>query len=201
MKSFKSAIIVFVVCVVSVFPLSALAFYCLGSSLVVVNIPDKAEIIIVLGGGDGSRLRKAIGAYDEKLGDELLMVDKRKRHWDHIVNNQCKRDCIVEGKKVTYLVDSSNTTDDAKLTLEYCKKNQIKKVLIVTDPYHSRRAELIFSDILIPSGIIPIVIHSEDYGPYQPPGENFWPDWFTLRTVCLESLKIIHYKLTSIVKT
>lgn len=63
-------------------------------------------------------------------------------------------------------------------------------------PYHSRRAQLVFNDILAGSGISATVISSGDYGCLFPPDDLWWRDRLTLKTVWLEFGKILYWELT-----
>lgn len=72
----------------------------------------------------------------------------------------------------------------------------VSSLLVVTSPYHSRRAQLVFNDILAGSGISATVISSGDYGCLFPPDDLWWRDRLTLKTVWLEFGKILYWELT-----
>jgi len=166
------------VLLVSIFPGTA-------KWLVIDSRPQDADIAIVMGGGGGSRLRQALSLYDKKLVDELLLVDFKESYWGHITRYLCP-DCKLADKKITILSGSSSTMTDAEFSLEYCKKHGIKKVLVVTDPYHTRRSALTFSWVFRESNIEVFVVSSGDYGRYLPPEGNWWLDFATLKNVWLE---------------
>ena len=153
--------------------------------LVIESRPQKADIAIVMGGGGGSRLRQALSLYDKQLVDELLLVDFKESYWEHITRYLCP-DCILTGKKVTILAGSSSTKTDAEMALKYCRKNGVNKVLVITDPYHTRRSSLTFSRVFRESNIEVLVVSSGDYGRYLPPEGSWWLDFATLKNVWLE---------------
>jgi len=62
----------------------------------------------------------------------------------------------------------------------------VEKVLVVTDPYHTRRSALTFSWVFRDSNIEVNVVSSGDYGKYLPPEGYWWLDFATLKTVWLE---------------
>jgi uncharacterized SAM-binding protein YcdF (DUF218 family) len=172
------AVIYTLMLLVSIFPGAA-------KWLVIASRPQKADIAIVMGGGGGSRLRQALNLYDQQLVHELLLVDFKESYWEHITRNLCP-DCILADKKVTILSGSSTTMTDAQLSLKYCQENGVKKVLVVTDPYHTRRSALTFSWVFKESDIAVDVISSGDYGRYMRPEGNWWLDFATFKNVWLE---------------
>ncbi len=95
-----------------------------------------------------------------------------------------------------FLDGSTDTRTDAQLTLAYSLKNNLQTLLVVTSPYHSRRSQFVFNDILAGSGITATVISSGDYGRLLTPNEDWWRDRETLETVWLEFGKILFWELT-----
>jgi uncharacterized SAM-binding protein YcdF (DUF218 family) len=178
---------IFIVGLAAVFILVLLVTTSPGTAqwLVIDSKPQNADIAIVLGGGGGSRLRQALNLYDQQLVDELLLVDFKEKYWEHITRYLCP-DCILADKKVTILSGSNSTKTDAQFSLEYCKKQGIKKVLVVTDPYHTRRSALTFSWVFRESDITVDVVSSGDYGKCLSPENYWWIDITTLKTVWLE---------------
>ena len=159
---------------------------------VVTSAPIKADAIVVLGGGDGSRLRAGLRHYDQGYAPRLVLVDRSKADWLHITRNLC-RECDLDGKDVTFLDGSVSTQTDAELTLAHCRRNGLKSVLVVTSPYHTRRAQLVFADIHGPAGVDATVVSSGDYTKYVPPTEQWWHDQHTLEFVWLEVGKILYW--------
>jgi uncharacterized SAM-binding protein YcdF (DUF218 family) len=159
--------------------------------LVIENDPVQAEIGIVLGGGGGSRLRKGVELYDSGFVTELLLVDLKAGSWNHMVKHLCP-DCDLEHKKITILSGSTSTTTDAQRTFAYCQNAEVRKVLVITDPYHTRRAALAFQQRFQGSGIEVRVVSSNDYGHLLSPVEKWWTDPATRETIWLEFGKCLH---------
>ena len=162
--------------------------------LVIDNETVKADIGVVLGGGGGSRLRRAISTYNEGLVDALLLVGLKASSWENITTRLCP-DCKLANKNVTVINGSTTTVSDARLSLQYCRDHGIKKVLVITDPYHTRRTALIFAKIFRANNIATQVVSSGDFGRRIPPDEAWWRDSKTLETVWLELGKIIVFML------
>lgn len=173
-----------------------LYFYVIPSWLVIHTSPIQADAAIVLGGGGASRLKKAIALYDTGEVRELLLVDTKASSWKHITDKLCP-DCDLSGKRVTVLSGSESTLDDARLTLPVCVEKGFTKVLVITDPYHSRRAEIIFQRLYKPGNISVEVVNSGDFGRLVPPDGGWRRDRHTRDTIWLETGKVLALMLPS----
>lgn len=159
------------------------------SLLIVDEAAHQADIAVVLGGGGGSRFRKGLSLYDVGLVDHLLLVDNKKNAWDHMLRQFCP-DCAAEGK-IVILEGSKDTFTDAELVEHYCREHNINSMLVVTDPYHTRRAALIFKAQFTQSDIRVTVVSSGDFGSRLSPDEYWWQDDATLKTVWTEMNKVL----------
>lgn len=163
----------------------------LPSWLVVQNNSHQADLAIVLGGGGGSRLRQSLKLYEKKLIPNLLLISHKDRSWKHITTILCP-DCDLQDKKVTLKDGSLSTFTDAQIALEYCQVANLKKVLVITDPYHTRRTALIFNYYFKKSGIKVTVLSSGDYRDLTPPQIKWWTDEKSRETIWLEFGKCLH---------
>ena len=150
--------------------------------LVIKNEPPDADVAVVLGGGGGNRLRSAINLYEKGMASELLLVGLKASSWEHITANLCP-DCDLTGKKVTVIKGSTSTVTDAQLSLQYCKNRKVKKITVVTDPYHTRRASITFTQVFRGSHIKVITVSSGDFGDCLSPDDKWWQHKKTLETV------------------
>ncbi|MBE0576157.1 MAG: YdcF family protein [Desulfuromonadales bacterium] len=177
--------------------LVVLAIIYLPHMVTVCHTPSLADAIVILGGdSDSSRLRKGLQLHDENLAPHLILVSGgNSKAWQYIAKKHCP-DCNLEGRAAIFLDGSIDTRTDAQLTLAYCRKNNLQTLLVVTSPYHSRRSQFVFNDILAGSGITATVISSGDYGRLLTPNEDWWRDRVTLETVWLEFGKILFWELT-----
>jgi uncharacterized SAM-binding protein YcdF (DUF218 family) len=109
----------------------------IGRALNVAVEPQPADVIIVLGGGDGDRahyagelFRKGLStrviATGGPVGSDASAVD--------LVRNGVPRGAIVLAN------GTQNTRDDALRSRELMEQNGWKTALLVTDPYHIRRS-------------------------------------------------------------
>ncbi|MCI5124716.1 MAG: YdcF family protein [Candidatus Electrothrix sp. AR5] len=158
--------------------------------LLIVNEPvEQADIAVVLGGGGGSRLRKGLSLYEADSVKHLVLVDSKKNAWDHMLGLFCP-ECVTEGK-ITIIEGSRNTFADAELIEKYCRTHNIESVLVVTDPYHTRRAALIFKAQFAESNIQIKVVSSGEFGSRLAPKDSWWQDEDTLKTVWTEMNKVL----------
>jgi uncharacterized SAM-binding protein YcdF (DUF218 family) len=176
-----------------------LAFH-LADLLVVDSMAQPAEVAVVLGGGGGSRLHKALELYEQGIVGGLVLVDEKEKYWDTRLARQCP-DCKTGGKRLTILSGSESTLTDALLVHKYCIANDIKKLLVVTDPYHTRRASLAFNRQFADSGIEVKTLSSGDYRDMLSPSEDWWRDEVTLRVVGTEAAKIAVFLLLPLMGT
>ena len=108
---------------------------------------------------------------------------------------QCP-DCKTGGKPLTILTGSVSTRTDALLVYEHCVAKGIKSLVVVTDPYHTRRASLVFNRQFAGSGIEVTTVSSGDYRDRLSPAEDWWRDEVTLRVVGTEAAKIVVFLLS-----
>jgi uncharacterized SAM-binding protein YcdF (DUF218 family) len=158
--------------------------------LLLVDEPvTQTDIAVVLGGGGGSRLRKGLSLYEAGFVKHLVLVDNKKNAWDDMLHRLCP-DCAEKGK-ITILEGSRNTFTDAELTQAYCRTKSIHSMLVVTDPYHTRRASVIFKAQFAESDVSLAVVSSGAFGHRLAPDEQWWQDDDTLQTVWTEMNKLM----------
>lgn len=160
------------------------------SWLVIEGEAHKADVAVVLGGGGGSRLDAAIKLYEAGLVNQLLLVDTKKEYWNSM-QKRLSTAAKIEEKNLIVLEGSINTYTDASLVLKYCETNDIKSILIVTDPYHTRRALLVFESEFKGSGVDVSVVSSGYYAEKLSPGDNWWEDNATSKVVWGEISKVV----------
>ena len=169
--------------------LAALAIFQAPSWLVVEGNAHNADLAVVLGGGGGSRFSTGLTLYDAGMVDGLLLVDINKAAWKSIVQRLCP-DCETVGKSIVILEKSTSTFTDAELVAQYCRIHDIKSILVITDPYFTRRASLIFHTKFAQGSVDVSVLSSGDFMGRLSPDENWWQDDSTLKIIWGEMSKI-----------
>ena len=178
----------------SIIGLAAWLAFHLPDWLVVDSEVQQADVAVVLGGGGGGRLRKGLELYEQGIVAGLVLVGEKQKHWNTMLARQCP-DCKTGGKRLTILSGSESTLTDARLVHEHCIAKDIKKLLVVTDPYHTRRASLVFNRQFAGSGIEVTTLSSGDYRDRLSPSEDWWRDEVTLRVIEMEMAKIAIFLL------
>jgi len=176
--------------------LGALTVRFVADFLVVDNEPTPADAIVVLGGeSNGTRLLKGLQLHDNKIAPRLILVGRNRQSWDAEIR-KLPAGQSLEGREVVYLEKSIDTRTDAQLTRDYARAHDLHTLLVVTSPYHTRRAQFVFNDIFEGADISGVVLSSGDYGNLVSPSGRWWLDRHTLETVWLEFGKSLYWELT-----
>lgn len=115
---------------------------------------------------------------------------------------------VITQEDVILETESSNTENNARWFGKYLVKEKWKRILLVTSPYHMKRASYIFSQILSQPEIISKVAEGENYDPkntgvrietlsiFQEPFEpSEWRMNFNgIRVTIIEYIKWIYYR-------
>ncbi len=111
-----------------------------------------ADVIVVLGGDVSERVEYGVKLFKEGWArkDRMIMTGGPlvgKYTYAGLMKKQAEDLGVPAGVILT--ADRSRTTeDDAIYTGEILKKNGYKSIVLVTSPYHSKRASFIFREML-----------------------------------------------------
>ncbi len=190
-----------IIALVLVFTLPFVLYYVLraaGAYLIVASNLEASNAIVVLSGGEETRMTEALRLYNEEYANKIILTEtgqklegyKQLYSFDMrivLLSNGVPSGNILVTEKVV-----SNTRDEALAVKKLMSSQQMVSAIIVTDPYHTRRAYGIFLDVFQDSGI-KLMIH---------PTSNSWyysRTWFLKaegwRFTVLEYLKLIADKL------
>jgi uncharacterized SAM-binding protein YcdF (DUF218 family) len=165
----------------------------MGEWLVTSDTPTPADLIVVLGGEFwGPRVVEAADLAVRGYAPQVLISGP-----DYSLNGLT----LPEGDWATkFLVEkgyprslfstfahhAASTIDEAKVLAPELKRMKVKRVLIVTSDYHSRRASLVFHAML-PFSEVRVIGTPDDY--FQP--ETWWKADTSRRLVRSEWIKIM----------
>jgi len=163
--------------------------------------PVPARVIFILS-GPPSRSLYAAELYNREYAKEVYMARPVREHWYKLIEEigvyfpateRMQRDVLlkkgVPAERIHLIGDScKNTIDEAEAAQAALGGNDCS-LLIVTSPYHVRRAQMIFRDRM---GTCRFRIVGT---PYETFHEKWWTDQDSARNVILEVSKIIFYKL------
>lgn len=148
-----------------------------GSALVVSRDVADPDAILVLGSHEWERLPAA--AERARRSPEALVLLSVPRV---ITEQNCHR-CTERGDwLVTLGVDATrlrllprsvtNTRDEARAALMFAQQHRVQRLLVVTSPYHTRRALATFDAVFNGSGVAIGVTSSSDLSAARP--ERWW---------------------------
>ena len=116
-------------------------FLNVGKWIDVSHPPVKSEIVACLGGGTVERVETSIKLFKEGYVENILMLGESWYHHPYL------KKCGVEG--VCIIEDSPKSTEEEiAFLIAYMKKHDIHTALIVTDPPHTKRVEVLISQLL-----------------------------------------------------
>jgi uncharacterized SAM-binding protein YcdF (DUF218 family) len=163
--------------------LAGIGLFCLCSALfvlgalgnfLVVNEPlQPADAVVVLSGGELDRLEKAVNIIKAEKARYLILTETQETTesgWktaDYLASEAHQRGIPVPQIVITRKV-ATNTQEEAIATLDILKERGWNTLIVVTDPYHTRRSQLIFQRVLSKEPVEFIVVSSKE------PRLNVW---------------------------
>jgi len=116
----------------------------LGRGLVIPPCEGQADAIVVLGGGGPERVMHGIQLYRQGVAPRLWFTGNRALpEMTSFTDGQLARDfALREGVPVSDigLLNTSSTWEDGQQIATMVKQNGLRRIVIVTNWYHSRRA-------------------------------------------------------------
>ena len=128
-------------------------FFTIDNATYGVNAP-----IVILSGSSLTRIPKALELYEKGYGDRLLLTTERR--YPFLTYKQSAEKIAqalniqVEFEMVPSLKGGATSTfDEAYDLLQFCEKENLKHLIIVTDSFHTRRALYAFRKVFQGSNI------------------------------------------------
>ena len=179
-----------------------------GAWLVKESVPAHADAMVILMGNFPERVLQAADLYSDGRADRILIVEESMGAYRGLEERgvsiiskttQAKESCIALGipaEKITILPgDARSTLTEAVIVGRYLHDNPgIDSLILVSSPYHLRRAGLIFSKALdelerdVWLGSSP-----SRYADYN--AEKWWRQKEDIQHVLSEILKIFSFRL------
>jgi uncharacterized SAM-binding protein YcdF (DUF218 family) len=179
--------------------LVAVAF--LGAGHFLVNQPqepEEADLIVVLGGDNGSRVDKAAELYAKGFAPKVLLTGlegghaKTRLHYlnwraQYLVDQGVPQDALLLDRL------SASSWDEAVNTLRLMQSANLSRVLVVSDPPHLRRLRLAWGKVFAGSGkefvIVPALMENWD-------AARWWDNSASAQFVIAEYIKLVYYLAT-----
>jgi len=161
----------------------------------------KSDAIVVLS-GDPARALFAAEIYNKKYAPNIFVSKPvRQAHLKFIGDLEINKTCLpaekiyhqillkkgVPEKNIHFFGSNSSSTVEEAMELSKTIEPNIKRIIVVTSPYHVRRTRIIFKDVLTDCEII--VVKS----PYIPFTTKWWKEQSSALHVIEETIKLVFY--------
>ena len=174
-----------------------LALWAMGGFLIVADPLVHSDAVIVLsGGGDLGRLDEAVKIYKAKYAPLLILTETGETvpSLDALYSAVLREDAMNQGVAPGDITITertvSSTYEEARVTLKVLRKNGMKSVIVVTDPFHSRRAQITFDDVFKTSDI-KVTVHPVSADWYR--SNTWWMSSSGRQDTLLEYSKLFGY--------
>ena len=175
--------------------------------LIVRAGPPRADTVVVLSGSSvyEERVRHGIGLLRQGRANTLVLTnDGLKGRWSrrrqaNLTSVERAKDmvfdaAIAEERLVILPARVNSTYDEAVVVRAFAEKSGIRSVLVVTSPYHSRRALWVFRRVMGPAGV-EVGIDSPLPGEQSPRPGGWWLSRTGWHNVGLEYVKLVYYRI------
>ena len=140
----------------------------IGGYLIVADPLRPADAVVPLGGGERGRVTQAAALYRQGYAGWLVTTDSEldlpgvRDTWADLV----RREAIWQGTPDERIVAApgivKTTYAEAQAVRRLALARGWRSLIVVTDPYHTRRARMIFRDVFRDTGVLLIVRPAED---------------------------------------
>lgn len=128
----------------------------IGRALAVEDPLAKADVIVAISGDEGPRTETAVTLWQQGLAP-LLLFSGASLDPDSVSSGELmKREAVRLGVPAgAILVEplSATTEENAKRTAEVMQQRGLHTAILVTSPYHQRRASVLFARAFDPAGL------------------------------------------------
>lgn len=129
--------------------------YWMGQRLVVRDVVHRADAIVVLAGEKGERVDHGVDLLRKGYAPLLVMSGGPSEAGvplARLMKEQAERAGVPAASIVTE-DESLDTGEDARYTLRLARQRGWRSIILVTSPYHARRALKLFRAVYAPAGI------------------------------------------------
>lgn len=127
-----------------------------GFILVSADYRPKADAMVILSGDSKPRAAEGIRLYKEKAANKIILTQTLGKGSSATMADT--RYMLVKGGVPSYNIQTAygkatSTFDEARQVAALAKKAEFKSILVVTDPYHTLRARILFTGELSGEGV------------------------------------------------
>jgi len=156
---------------------------------------EKADAIVVMSGDDenGSRVERAVELYKKDYG-KFIILSGNKIAWNTYSNEiMLKQALALKVPEESILRVTSNahsTVEEVPGIVAFLKNKGLRKVIIVTSDYHTRRTAFTFRH-LSNSGDINIIMTGAENMRFR--ADRWWKERLYAKTFFMECCKLLWY--------
>ena len=171
----------------------------IGDGLVTRDEPGPSDVIVVLAGNSPFRARHAETLYARGLASQVIISNEPlsshgvQTTWLELRQHGLVRLAIPDDAIVPIPEISDSTYDEALRSREIMRARGWRSAILVTDPFHMRRALLTFSQAFEPVGLT-VAASPADGSKHGV--DNWWTDRNAIMRVAQEYLKLGYYLAT-----
>jgi uncharacterized SAM-binding protein YcdF (DUF218 family) len=124
-----------------------------GAFLITADELEPAKAIVVLSGGDETRMREALDLYEAKYANIIILTEtgRELENLDVLHSFDMRIQLMNNGVPTGNILITDHivgsTVDEAVALKNLLTNRQFNSAIIVTDPYHTKRTSIIFHDI------------------------------------------------------
>jgi uncharacterized SAM-binding protein YcdF (DUF218 family) len=171
----------------------------IGDGLVARDEVGSADVIVVLAGNSPFRARHAESLYARGLAPNVIISNEPlsshgvQTTWLELRQHGLVRLAIPDEAIVPISEISDSTYEEALRSREIMQSHGWRSAILVTDPFHMRRALLTFRQAFGPAGLA-VAASPADGSKYGV--DNWWTDRNAIMRVAQEYLKLGYYLAT-----
>ena len=174
----------------------ALGFFGAGNFLAApAEAPVKADLMVALGGDNGSRADRVLHLYQEGFAPRVLLTGPEGGH--------SRTRAAYLHRRARYLIDegvpetavpfdrqSASSWDEAVNTLQLMRSMKLERVLVISDPPHMRRLSWVWAKVFAGSGKTYTLVTS-DLENWD--ADRWWRTSLNAQFVFAEIIKLAYY--------
>ncbi len=157
--------------------------------------PDAADLIVVLGGGRGTRVDRAKQLFDSGHAEIILVtgLNTKSAGSAHTIADKRVRyllDRGVPAAAIRFDYRSANSYEEAHNTRAFMEEQGLHRALVVSDPPHMRRLAWVWERVFASSNAQVTLVPSR---PHWWNAEHWWNNLESAGFVVSELIKIAYY--------
>ncbi len=156
-------------------------------------VDSRVDAIVVLSGGRGARVQKAVALYKAGSSRSIVLNGGQTFLWQPMTTflSDYAQLLGVPQSAIIELSDARSTYENAITTKAYVENHHLNSICIVTSTYHTGRAYRTFKKVFKNTDVKLYIVGAEDGIDYK----NWWKNYEMSSTILQEWAKTIIYRI------